>query len=94
MPQPLIGGGPGRWRGHPRAQVIGHSPSGRAGFRYGPAKKPLACLGAGRQPCRVIELRELAPAGRRMWRDLRLAALAVAAVLWLAVAEDNEKAAV
>ena len=38
--------------------------------------KPLACLSAGGQPCRVIEIRALAPASWRLWRELRLAALA------------------
>jgi GNAT superfamily N-acetyltransferase len=40
--------------------------------------KPLARLGAGGQPCRVIEIRALAPASWQLWRELRLAALAEA----------------
>lgn len=40
--------------------------------------KPLAKAGAGAQPCRVIELRTLTPADWRIWRKLRLAALAEA----------------
>jgi GNAT superfamily N-acetyltransferase len=40
--------------------------------------KPLARLGAGWQPCPVIEIRALAPTNWQLWRELRLAALAEA----------------